>query len=65
MARQFGTIEVKKQRGKMVVQGNQSTPRGTKFLAGHEQIHAHSTSDPKFKGELKKAVEKLIAGPSS
>lgn len=61
MAQQFGTVEVKRERGELKVIGRATTPRGTKFIAKVEPVGVKKTGDPDFKGKLATAVAKLYA----
>lgn len=52
-------IHVKRQRGKLVVQGMGQTPRGQKYIKRSEDIAAPKMTDKEFKAELATAVAKL------
>lgn len=56
----LGTIQMKKQRGVLVIEGLSATPRGQKFVAKSIKLSVKSPADPKFKSELKTAVEELL-----
>lgn len=60
MANGIGQVHVRKQRGQLVVIGFGQSPRGQKFIRDYHSLEAASPADPKFKGELKAAVEKLL-----
>lgn len=61
MTDHYGTIEVKKMRGKMTIIGLGKTPRGQRYIKRAIQTEATSSADPKFKAEQTAAVEKLFA----
>lgn len=61
MGQKNATIHVRRQRGKLVVQGQGKTPRGTKFIRKEVPVKATKMSDPEFKGELLKAVDEINA----
>lgn len=65
MAKQFGTIEIKRKGDIMVVHGLNRTPRGKRFIAGTEEIGKIYPGDPQFKARMKAAVLKLLAESSS
>lgn len=60
MAKTYGQIEVRRQRGKWIVQGMGQTPRGQKFIKGQAEIKATGPSDPKFKAAMATAVDQLF-----
>lgn len=60
MSNGIGTVEVRTARKKLIVQGLGKTPRGTKFIRKTEELAVTKISDPKFKGEMAAAVEKLL-----
>lgn len=60
MSNTYGTIEVKKMRGKMAVIGLGKTPRGQNYIKKIEETSSTSPADPKFKEELATAVAKLF-----
>lgn len=59
MTNGIAMVEVKKQRGKLVVQAIGTTPRGQKFLGEAVVLTAPSIAAPNFKSEMAAAVEKL------
>lgn len=61
MAAGIGTVEVKRSRGKMVVQGLGKTPRGQNFIKQRKELSAKTPADPAFKSELKTAVTEMFA----
>lgn len=60
MSREAASIVVRKSRGLLVVQATGRTGRGQSFIKGHVLLSVKSMSDPKFKGELKAAVDQLL-----
>lgn len=60
MPRQYGTVEVRKQKGAYVVLGTGTTNKGVKFIKAMEKIDAKGPRDPKFKGAVAAAVAKLF-----
>lgn len=54
-------IQVKKERGHMVVTSIGRTPRGTKYLKQSIRLSVSSPADPGFKDELARAVTELVA----
>lgn len=64
MAVGIGTIQVKRERGKLVVQGLGKTPRGQKFIKDTEVLGVKSPADPDFKTQLGAAVSKMLAESS-
>lgn len=61
MPKTFGTIEMKTQRGKFVINGLGQTNTGQKYIKGQEVIDATSITDPDFKRKQTAAVDKLLA----
>lgn len=61
MTHPIGTVVVRRQRGKLIVEGQGRTPRGQKFIANQVELADHDMADPKFKDDLKAAVDKLFA----
>ena len=61
MARHYGTVVIKRQRGILTLQGLASTPRGQKFIKGEETLTVEHMHDPDFKRELATAMEKLLS----
>lgn len=61
MGHGISTVQVKRSKGILVVQGLGKTPRGQKFIRGLVPLKVKSMSDPEFKSELAAAVEKLYA----
>lgn len=57
----IGTVEVKKQRGKIVVNGLGQTPRGQNFIRKQKALGVARISDPKFKSEMAAAVTELLS----
>lgn len=53
-------INIKKSRGRMVVQALGRTPRGQKYVKGSKVLNATSIADPKFKEEMAAAVDELL-----
>ena len=60
MAKEYASIQVKKQRGGFVVSGMGQTPRGTKYIRAKLPIKAKSILDPNFKKEVSQAVLDLF-----
>lgn len=60
MAAGIGTVQVKRERGKLVVQGLGKTPRGQKFIKDTVELDAAHMSDPAFKSDLAKAVTEIF-----
>lgn len=60
MGNRVGTVHVRRQRGKLVVQGTSKTPRGTRFILNSAPIAAATMASPEFKEELMTAVEKVV-----
>lgn len=56
----IGTVVVRRQRGKLTVQGMGQTPRGQRFIRSAAEINVKQMSDPDFKDELATAVGKLL-----
>lgn len=61
MANKNWAIEVKIERGQVVVIGLGRTNRGQRFIRAVEPLLVKSISDPNFKAEMAAAVEKLTA----
>lgn len=61
MAAGIGTVEVRRARGKLVVQGLGKTPRGTRFIRQTIGLSSKKTSDKGFKTELRTAVTEMLA----
>lgn len=60
MTNKFGQVEVRKQRGKWIVQGMGQTNRGQKFIKKQSEIKATDPHDPKFKAAMAAAVVQLF-----
>lgn len=63
MAAGIGTVEVKRARGTLVVQGLGKTPRGQNFIRQTKALSAKRMHDPAFKSELKLVVAEMFAQP--
>lgn len=61
MAVGIGTVQVKKSRGTLVVQGLGKTPRGTNYIRDTIDLSVKNTADPKFKEEMAAAVSKMFS----
>lgn len=61
MAAGIGTIQVKRERRTLVVQGLGQTPRGQKFIRQTIDLKCKSTADPAFKANLRTAVAEMFA----
>lgn len=55
-----GTVEVRRMRGKIVVNGLGRTPRGQKFIRKTIELDVKSLDDPNFKDQLKTAIEEML-----
>lgn len=55
-----GQIEVRRSRGRLVVNGLGKTPRGQKFIAQQVKLESTSMDDPEFKDEMAAAVEEIL-----
>ena len=60
MAHNSGLVEVRRSRGKLVVNGIGRTPRGQKFIAEQVALKSHDMSSEGFKKEMAAAVEKIL-----
>jgi len=60
MAKGVQAIQVRKQRGKFVVQAIGRTGRGVKFIVAEEDIAATQVRSPEFKKDVAAAVAKLL-----
>lgn len=60
MSHNSATIEVRRSRGTLVVNGLGVTPRGQKFIADQVKLSAHDFGDKNFKTELATAVKQII-----
>jgi len=60
MANGIGTVVVRRQRGKLTVQGLGQTPRGQRFIRSAVELDVDQVRDPEFKDEMATAVEKLL-----
>lgn len=59
MAHGIGTIHVRQEHGKTTVIGMGKTARGQKYIKETTPLTVKSIADPKFKEELKIAVEQM------
>lgn len=59
MTKAIGAVEIKRQRGKLTVQGLSKTPRGQRFIAGTVNLEAKSMADENFKAQVKAAIKAL------
>lgn len=64
MASNIGKVEVKRERGKLVVQGSGETPRGKAFIRSTVVLAAERTTDPAFKEEISAAVKEMLVQSS-
>ena len=55
----INTIHVKKERGKLVVQGIGKTPRGKGYILKTIALDAKTPADPAFKSQLAEAVKQM------
>lgn len=60
MANRIGTIEVRRQRGKLTVQGLGKTNRGQRFIQQTVEIDAKSMADKEFKEQMAAAVKQIL-----
>lgn len=60
MAANIGTIHVRRERKRLVVQGMGSTPRGSQFIRDTEKLTATTMAAKDFKPELAAAVNKML-----
>lgn len=60
MAIKFATIEIRKQRGKMIVQGTGRTPRGQKYIKQQEPVTPAGPGKKNLKAALATAIDKLL-----
>ncbi len=61
MSHGIGAIQVKRERGVLVVQGLGRTPRGQKYIKATIPIAAPKMSDKNFKSEMTAAVTEMMA----
>lgn len=61
MASGIGTVQVKRERGKLVVQGLGKTPRGQNFIKQTVVLSAKNIADPAFKSQMATAVAEMFA----
>jgi hypothetical protein len=61
MASGIATIHVRRSQGKLKVIGMGQTPRGQAYIKRTEVLEVKTPADPKYKGEMAAAVEKLFA----
>lgn len=60
MTHHSGAIEIRKQRGRLVVNGIGRTPRGQKFIAKQVKLTVKDMGDPAFKSEMASAVNEIL-----
>lgn len=60
MAAGIGTVEIKRVRGGLVLQGLGKTPRGQNFIRQTKALKPQKMSDPGFKSALASAVEEMF-----
>lgn len=61
MAAGIGTVEVRRARGKLVVQGLGQTPRGTRFIRQTTPLSVKTVTDKGFKSQMETAVTDMLA----
>ena len=61
MTETYGTIQVKRMRGKLVVIGMGKTGRGQAYIKRSVPIAAKRMTDPNYKSDLAAAVAELFA----
>lgn len=61
MASGIGTVQVKRSRGKLVVQGLGQTARGQRFIRQTIDLEVKNTRDPNFKSNLRTAIAEMFA----
>jgi hypothetical protein len=54
-------VRLKIERGLLVVQSLGRTPSGQKYVKGMEKLSFTRMSDPSFKDDMSKAVDKLLS----
>lgn len=59
MAERYGTIQVRMERGRLVLIGMGKTGRGTAYIKKGVPIESKSPSAPDFKEKLGQAVDEL------
>lgn len=60
MAKGIGTVQIRRQRGKLVVQGLGQTPRGQRFIRSTEDLKAPTMASKDFKDEVSVAITKML-----
>lgn len=60
MAVGIGTVQVKRSRGDLIVQGLGKTPRGQNYIKDTKPLGVKSTADPEFKTRLAAAVVEMF-----
>jgi len=53
-------IEVRVEKGKVLVQAIGRTPKGQRFIKAQEVLTVSSIADKNFKGEMTAAVDKIL-----
>lgn len=64
MAIGIGTVQVKRERGVLVVQGLGQTPRGQNYIKDTKSLEVKGSSDPQFKGKLTAAIAQMFTESS-
>lgn len=54
------TVEIRRSRGKLIVQATGRTARGQRYIKGSVPLTVKSMADPNFKREMAAAVEQLL-----
>lgn len=60
MSERYGTIQVKRMRGEVVLMGMGKTGRGQRYIKKTVAIDVKNMRSKNFKGQLKTAVDKLF-----
>lgn len=60
MAERYGTIQVKRMRGRVVLMGMGKTGRGQRYIKRTVEIDVQNMRSKNFKGQLATAVDKLF-----
>lgn len=58
------SVEIRKKRAGLLLQGIGRTPRGQKFLIAEEALKEKSSKEKDFKGDVKTAVKKMFDAQS-
>lgn len=61
MSKGIASVHVRRQRGRLVVQGQGQTPRGQRFIRDTKELRVQKVSDKDFKTEMATAVDEIFA----